>query len=547
MILIKVSVYARVSTDSKDQENSFENQKIYFEREIEKSKEYEMYQIYADKGITGTSFSNRQQFNEMLKDAGIDIIQVEKNSKKTKNSKYAYVASNREPKFNMIYIKNTSRLARNVLITDIIRELKKKSVYITFLDINKNTQNEADEMLLQLLFVFDESDSKDKSRKIIFGMKESAIKGTLHINNRIYGYHYDSEMKKLEIIKEEAEVIKTMFQLYSEGYGGRRISNYLYDNGINTRKGERFNYETIRRILGNEKYCGILVRNKWDNGIVFNKNSPKLKEESEWIVHLDKVPAIISEELFNKCKNLKKTKVSYVNNKGINNGRTEFAGKIICGICGSNYISGQGKTNRFYICRNKKNNGINACHNKSVYEKNIEYEIENFCSGEYAVQIEVRKAVDIELLKDYQKVLAERFNEDNSRKVDIMKSELGVLEDKIRKLLDLYLEDKITKDMFENKSEDINNEQEILNKKISKLSMNNNDINKEISEIEDIITSLNELKFQEIHTRDEMLENIEKITVNTIEINGKKEIRYYFKFKLISRINAIIEKYEDYM
>ena len=69
--LIKAVAYCRVSTDSKEQEQSYENQKNYFLRKLSKENGYDLVKIYADKGITGTSFRNRTEFNKMLSDAGI--------------------------------------------------------------------------------------------------------------------------------------------------------------------------------------------------------------------------------------------------------------------------------------------------------------------------------------------------------------------------------------------------------------------------------------------------------------------------------------------
>ena len=221
----KVACYCRVSTNKRDQENSFENQKNYFKREIAKSNEYELYKIYADKGITGTSFTNRREFNKMLYDAGLDIKPIYNSNKiLVKNS---YVASSREPKFNLIMVKNTSRFARNIVSWDIIRELKKKQVYIYFLDINKTTANDADELLLQMLLTLDENESRDKSRKVQFGHLESAKQGVIFTNNNIYGYRYIKETNSLQIIPQEAEVIKKIFNYYANGLGIRRIINKL--------------------------------------------------------------------------------------------------------------------------------------------------------------------------------------------------------------------------------------------------------------------------------------------------------------------------------
>ena len=79
---IRVCAYTRVSTDSKDQENSFENQKISFERTLSNKDGYELINIYADKGLTGTQLHNRPEFKKMILDAGLDVVETKGKSKK---------------------------------------------------------------------------------------------------------------------------------------------------------------------------------------------------------------------------------------------------------------------------------------------------------------------------------------------------------------------------------------------------------------------------------------------------------------------------------
>ena len=105
-----ISAYCRVSTDSQDQLNSLENQRSYFEREIE-AKGHTLYKVYYDKGLTGTKLSNRPAFEQMLIDAGIDVKKVflDKHDKRVKRAHTIYEVSNRTPLFDEIWIKNTSR------------------------------------------------------------------------------------------------------------------------------------------------------------------------------------------------------------------------------------------------------------------------------------------------------------------------------------------------------------------------------------------------------------------------------------------------------
>ena len=136
---IKCVCYCRVSTGSKEQYNSFENQKEFFERYIKEHPEYVLYKsktnptgIYADRGISGTLL-HREQFDAMLEAAGLVIEKFEYKDLPRKDSEgrevyityrdYTYRFSKETPKFSLILVKNTSRFSRNILITDVLRKL----------------------------------------------------------------------------------------------------------------------------------------------------------------------------------------------------------------------------------------------------------------------------------------------------------------------------------------------------------------------------------------------------------------------------------------
>ena len=135
---------------------------------------YKFVGIYADEGFTGTKLNNRPEFNKMLIDAGIDIIEFssDKLDKRNKKKHTVYELSDREPKFNEIWIKNTSRFARNTLSYQIIDLLRQKNVHIRFMEQKLFTGEIGSEILLKLFQMFDEQDSRDKSVKVTSGIIE---------------------------------------------------------------------------------------------------------------------------------------------------------------------------------------------------------------------------------------------------------------------------------------------------------------------------------------------------------------------------------------
>ena len=162
----KVCIYARVSTKKEIQERSLEEQQDYFKTEINKNNNLELVKIYADEGFSGVDIHKRPGFREMLYDAGIDIKKVTNDDNREEYTKYVFIQSpTREPKFQYIYTKATSRFARNIEVVSIIRELKKKGVYIYFLTINKSTKDDDSDFVIDLMLRMDQEESKIKSAK----------------------------------------------------------------------------------------------------------------------------------------------------------------------------------------------------------------------------------------------------------------------------------------------------------------------------------------------------------------------------------------------
>lgn len=531
---IKCVAYCRVSTSSKDQENSLENQISYFQREIDNNENYEFSGTYADRGVSGTKLS-RPEFDKMLFDAGLDIIKVTNNDKDKRKGKEKYVtiqSTSRKPKFNRILVKNTSRFARNILVEQILRDLADNKVYVHFLDLNKCTDNSEDMMIIHFVLTFDERESIDKSKKIIFGIEESTKKGRINAGSGggIYGYRYIRENNCLEIVENEAEVVKEIFKLYSENIGIRRILNYLNDKCIKTREGNEFSQNAIRHILQNEKYIGENIRRKYTYGEVLNKNSyAKLRPKDDWINmgKTEKIPPIINEEVFYKCEKLRGSKVSSVSRKGIYIGKTEYAKLIYCSKCGQTYISNTDGKKRFYNCKTRKNKGKIACDNPHISVELLNNATSN---AEYISELVAMRTIYAKQLNKLILKLKERINNYDIEKIEEAKYKLEELEQKKLRYVDMHGEGIINKDTLNLRIEPIVNKINGLQELIKELGKENEELFKDIEAIEETINKINSKDIKSNYSRQEILDDIEKII-----IHEDKEIEVIYKSVMVLR------------
>ncbi|MFR4581575.1 recombinase family protein [Clostridium cadaveris] len=483
--LIKVCAYCRVSTDKKEQEESFENQQIYFNRELNKEKGFELTNIYADKGLTGMEFRHRTEFNKMLQDAGLDKVENRANSGEIRNKYIStdYVINpKRKPKFKYIYVKNTSRFARNTDVSKIVKALRANGVYIFFLDLNKSTESPEEMMLLEFMFSMDARESIDKSKKVAFGAKESAKAGKIRVGKELYGYTFNKEENTLRIIKEEAEIVKLIYNLRLQGEGSRRICKYLRENNIKTRAGVDFKENVVMRILQNPYYTGRVARNRWetthDNG-----RSRKLKPVEEWIVQeSDRVDQIIDIETFDKVQKIIKENTSDNIKKGKYLSRTELARKIYCCSCGKYYnknveyrklLNGERKKIDYYTCATKKLRGKGSCQNPNIRKEKLDNIIEFFCKyGQLKEITDNFKESVIEILENKKNILKEKVNT-LSKNIDVEEKnkQIDILNNKLSRLLDIYLDEGLTKDIFNKKKEQIEEDINRLKKEIDNINI----------------------------------------------------------------------------
>ena len=445
----RVVAYARVSTGSEDQRNSFENQKSYFMRELERHEGYELVclptntgGIYADRGVSGIKLV-RPEFNQMLEDAGLHRIVSEATGKVT--DKYEIY---RKPKFDIIFVKDTSRFARNTTADDLLKTLRANNVVVHFLDIQRTTEDLNDLTAIQIFLSLSESESSRKSKSVKFGYQEGARKGNIYMGGKIFGYDYIKKDPKkpyttnlLRINEAEAKVIRRVFDMYTEeGLGHQQICKKLAEEGYFNGNGKQYTRSTVSRWLENEKYMGVNTAGRYTYGDLFHRKQQEIEYDNEVRVKareetqrladegiVTRIEPIISREQFEKAQEIRKQNQKAYNNNCTYHGITDYARKIKCGCCGAWYISAsrryyedQKKMLRYYACAHRvsydEKNGVKKCINPSIREDKLDamlngkeyYEMrfnsleEILAAGDNCI-VSLKKSIDInkdELVKE---------------------------------------------------------------------------------------------------------------------------------------------------
>lgn len=539
---ITVAAYCRVSTKHDDQLNSLEAQVGYYNKFINKNNNIKLHDVYYDT-LTATKWEKRKGFRQMLHDAGLDI-------EVTRRGNLLLEVSDRPPLFSRILVKDVSRFARNIDSVDIIRKLRDKRVFIDFTNMNLSTENMSEDMMLGMFILFAERESKDRSEKTLWGLERSAEQGRIRTKDDFYGYRYIKDTKELEIVEEEAENIRLIFSLYLQGLGFRRIINKLNSLNIKTRKGNSFSQTTINRMLGNPAYAGILVRNKMDSPLVFtSKRSATVKDEKEWKVHEGRIPAIVDKETFTRAQELRKKKLHHSALVGIKPTVSVYSKLVFCDNCGSNYTKNREKrTNRdFMNCKTKKKFGTSECSSPNISCDLLERAISDFAINKIDESINKFKKNYISELLVFRTELEGRIDNQHTESADKIRSQIDELIKQEKKLILLYSTGKFDEETLDELVSNIKTEKDKLEEELSICSASNEEILKEIEEVDNVISQIKEFKSEPTYKREDVIDLLDEIRIREIKSTkkGNKRVLLIFQFKAFKKLNQIVQKYAD--
>jgi len=337
---LRVAAYCRVSTDSDEQETSFETQVEVYEKKIRANPAWEYAGVYTDEGITGTKASKRPGFQKMIKDA-------------------------EEGKIDRIITKSISRFARNTLdCIGYVRHLKDIGTTILFEKENIDTGSAYSEMLLTVLAAFAQEESRSISANITWGVRKRFEEGQERWAN-VFGYRKDFDTGETYIIvEEEAKVVRLIFDLYEKGLSTSKIGKELQKRGILTPAGKVvWEGALVRSILVNDKYCGDLILQKYVTKDhlthAFVKNDG---EEAPMYYIKDHHKAIVSREQFNRVQRI----LEYRNKKKNGYDTYPLGDKLRCPYCGKPMIQKKilvYKQSRGWVCRD---------HNFLIHTRHVE-------------------------------------------------------------------------------------------------------------------------------------------------------------------------------
>ena len=301
---LRVAAYARVSSSSEDQLNSYRVQNQYYSEFISGNPDWEMVDIYADEGITGTSVEKREDFQRMMQDC-------------------------RKGKIDLILVKSISRFARNTKdCLAAVRELKELGVSVLFEEQGIDTARVSSEMVTAIMASLAQKGSESISGNVRWGIQKRMQDGTYVASSAPYGYRLVN--LQLEIQPEEAEIVRWIFKRYLEGTNIQEIAREL--NERHSEQPHKWYKTTISYILSNERYIGDCL---WQKCYMTDTIPAKqIKNRGERLQYYAEGvhPGIIDKETFFAAQELRKQK------KPANGSAAEIeynilTGRIFCGQC----------------------------------------------------------------------------------------------------------------------------------------------------------------------------------------------------------------------
>ena len=267
----RVAVYARVSTDDPNQTSSYELQKNHYEDMVSRRTNWELVDIYADEGISGTSLQHRDNFLRMIKDC-------------------------QDGKIDLIVTKSVSRFARNIIdCIGYVRQLKASDppIGVFFETENIFTLDENSEMSLSFIATLAQEESHTKS-EIMNASIEMRFKRGIFLTPPLLGYDKDDD-GNLIINEEEANTVRLIFFSYLYGYSTQQIADALTQLSLYTKKGNQtWSAGTVLQILTNERYCGDVLARKTFTPNYLNHKSKKNNHDRNQYRQKDHHEGIIS-------------------------------------------------------------------------------------------------------------------------------------------------------------------------------------------------------------------------------------------------------------
>lgn len=305
----RVAAYCRVSSNSSDQLNSYATQIRVYTKMINSREDWEIAEIFADEGLSGTASWNRDEFLRMIKLCELGQIDI-------------------------IITKSVSRFARNIKESlQYVRELKVYGVGVIFEKEGINTKSMGDEMLLSVFSALAQEESVSISQNIRFSISKRMEDGSFVDSNAPYGFRLVD--KKLVEYPPEADIVRRIYKMYLDGFSTTEIAREMMSDNTPTKSGkEKWRSNRIAYILGNERYVGDSLFQKTARSatVPFKQTKNRGQEDSfyasgthEGIIDRDTFDAV---QLLKASRNERFAKTTELNSYPLSH-------RIQCSECGA--------------------------------------------------------------------------------------------------------------------------------------------------------------------------------------------------------------------
>lgn len=340
---VRVAAYARVSDGKEAMLKSLSAQVNYYKNLISENYMWDFVGVHSDEALTGTKDS-RAEFQQLLKDC-------------------------RAGKIDIIITKSISRFARNTLtLLETVRELKAIHVDVFFEEQNIHSISGDGEMILSFLATFAQEESRSASENMKWRIQKDFHEGIIWGGKSCLGYKLEN--RKLEMIPEEAEIVRLIFQLCIEGHGADTIGKILDSKGIKPKYASKWSRSTIMQIISNYNYTGDLILQKTFRDNHLTKRKVMNKGELDQYIVENNHEAIISHEMFEKTQRIRKEKKKQSVSPSIQK-LYPFKGIVRCGMCGRAYVRKTTPSKHLWKCSLSVTKGLEACSSKQVPENQI--------------------------------------------------------------------------------------------------------------------------------------------------------------------------------
>jgi site-specific DNA recombinase len=515
---IRAAVYTRVSTDKDEQKSSLEAQHQYYTDYCVK-KGYELVELYSDEGISATS-NNRKEFLKMIVDGGVDYHYGKENKKIVH-----FEPSSREPKFDLIICKDVSRFARNISSETIVKYLDEKGVSIHFENSSLKTGEGNWKFELSLYLTFAENESRDRSKKMKWSLKNKADQDKFTFSVLPYGFDLDEKENKYVVNEEEAEVVRQIFDMYvNKSMGVRAIALYLNNNGIPNKKGKgKWVDTTLSRMISSERYIGNVVVQKYTKHDVTGSGKRIIKDEGLWHRIENALDPIIDKELWENAQKVKADRTQRLSDNSIKGKRLsndDYKGKIRCGKCQSHFTrlatnkirAGEKTREYFYQCYRRRKH--KECDMRGLSKAVLDREIMAIASKKlpealsYDLDTE-KRGLDVSIARIQYKI------DSIESERQIIKDQIASIKSKIDLLFNQFLEGDVNKSLVKatrNKIQSLEENKQLLEDKLEHLNVAN--LEKSIQNVEKTYAKIEKLVKKGSFEYEEIVEIIDRVIVN---------------------------------